>query len=297
MISHKAVRTVATVIETGSFEIAANQLGLTPSAISHRIKLLEEQLGTVLIHRATPCTATPAGEKVHAYLQTISLLERDLQKDLGINSIERTTVRIAVNADSLGTWFLSALAQNNDDFLFDVIIEDQEVTGDLIKNGTVVGALGLENHPIAGCDELHLGALIYRAYATPAFCKKWFSNGITKSALESAPSLRFSPNDKLQDKWVAKYIAENTLLPVHKLPSFSVFLDACLSGLGWGMLPIDAVTSLEANGKLVQLQKNTEMETQLVWRWIRSTKQALAPLNKAIRTCAQNSLVQRKDHT
>lgn len=290
MISNKAARAVATVIETGSFEIAATQLGLTPSAVSHRVKLLEDQLGTVLIRRATPCTATLAGKKVHAYLQTVSLLEQDLQRDLGLYGTQRTTVRIAVNADSIGTWFLSALAQNNDEYLFDVVIEDQEVTSELLKNGEVVGALGLESDHVGGCDEIALGALRYRAYASPAFYRQWFSDGIDISSLEAAPSLRFSAHDTLQDKWAAKHIGKNILLPMHKLPSFNVFTDGCLAGLGWGMLPTNVGEVLETEGKLVQLLENTELETHLTWRWIRSASNALAPLNKAIIDCARQAL-------
>ncbi len=290
MISTKAARAVAAVIQTGSFEIAATQLGLTPSAVSHRVKLLEDQLGTILIRRASPCTATPAGEKVHVYLQTIALLERELTRDLGIHSTDRVTVRIAVNADSLGTWFMSALAQNSDEFLFDVIIEDQEVTSELLKSGEVVGALGMKEHTIAGCDELYLGNMPYVPCASPAFIAKHFSQGVSKSSLLSAPSLRFSPHDHLQDKWVAQYIEKNIRLPIHKLPSFSVFIDGCLTGLGWGMLPKETVAPYLADNRLALLRENAELDTQLVWRWLRSASKALAPLNQAIRSSAKQTL-------
>ncbi|MFC7291528.1 ArgP/LysG family DNA-binding transcriptional regulator [Hirschia litorea] len=290
MISHKAARAVAAVIETGSFEIAAAQLGLTPSAVSHRVKLLEDQLGTVLIRRASPCTATHAGTKVHAYLQTIALLERDLTKELGLNTTNRVTVRIAVNADSLGTWFMTALAQNSDEFLFDIIIEDQEVSSELLKTGEVVGALGIANHTVAGCDEIALGSMDYVACTSPAFFNRYFADGLTKAALSSAPSLRFSPHDTFQDKWAAQHVGKGIILPMHKLPSFSVFLDGCLEGLGWGLLPKDGVAPYLADGRLVVLKENAEFSSHLVWRWVRSAGHALAPLNQAIRASAHNAL-------
>ena len=53
---------LAAVIRTGSFERAAQQLHVTPSAVSQRVKLLEERLGTILVVRSCPCgsTARPA---------------------------------------------------------------------------------------------------------------------------------------------------------------------------------------------------------------------------------------------
>ena len=58
----------ATVIDEGSFERAAAVLHVTRSAVSQRIKLLEERVGQVLVRRATArplrpgrrCTATRA---------------------------------------------------------------------------------------------------------------------------------------------------------------------------------------------------------------------------------------------
>ena len=47
------------VIDEGSFERAAAVLHITRSAVSQRIKLLEERVGQVLVRRATPCTALP----------------------------------------------------------------------------------------------------------------------------------------------------------------------------------------------------------------------------------------------
>ena len=53
--------TFQAVVETGSFEAAARQLHVTPSAVSQRIKALEGSVGQVLVRRAKPCTATAAG--------------------------------------------------------------------------------------------------------------------------------------------------------------------------------------------------------------------------------------------
>ncbi|SPZ33728.1 chromosome replication initiation inhibitor protein [Agrobacterium tumefaciens] len=61
MLDYPAMRAVALVAQTGSFEKAAQVLCVTPSAVSQRIKQLEERLGVVLIVRGNPCVATEKG--------------------------------------------------------------------------------------------------------------------------------------------------------------------------------------------------------------------------------------------
>jgi LysR family transcriptional regulator, chromosome initiation inhibitor len=51
----------AAVIESGSFDAAAERLHVTPSAVSQRIKTLEQRVGQVLVVREKPCKATEAG--------------------------------------------------------------------------------------------------------------------------------------------------------------------------------------------------------------------------------------------
>ncbi|UKJ76293.1 LysR substrate-binding domain-containing protein [Azospirillum brasilense] len=50
-ISIKALQAFEAAARLGSFATAAEDLGLTPSAISHQVKILEEQLGLRLFHR------------------------------------------------------------------------------------------------------------------------------------------------------------------------------------------------------------------------------------------------------
>lgn len=50
-ISIKAVQAFEAAARLGSFALAADELAVTPSAVSHQIRLLEEQLGILLFHR------------------------------------------------------------------------------------------------------------------------------------------------------------------------------------------------------------------------------------------------------
>lgn len=59
LLSPQVVAFIA-VIEETSFERAAKRLSVTPSAISQRIKQLEERVGQLLVVRQSPCKPTPA---------------------------------------------------------------------------------------------------------------------------------------------------------------------------------------------------------------------------------------------
>lgn len=61
-VSIKALQAFEAAARLGSFATAAEDLGLTPSAISHQVKILEEQLGLPLFHRVHRAVAlTDAG--------------------------------------------------------------------------------------------------------------------------------------------------------------------------------------------------------------------------------------------
>ncbi|MEH6836718.1 MULTISPECIES: LysR family transcriptional regulator [Falsihalocynthiibacter] len=65
MLVSKSLAAFAAVLRHGSFEAAVHEFSVTPSAISKRIKGLEELLGAVFVLRATPCTGTQVGARWH----------------------------------------------------------------------------------------------------------------------------------------------------------------------------------------------------------------------------------------
>src|SRR5690349_9349643 len=78
MFDYSALAAIGAVIREGSFERAASRLGITPSAISQRVRGLEERLGTILIVRGQPCEPTELGRKLCAHLDKVQLLEADV---------------------------------------------------------------------------------------------------------------------------------------------------------------------------------------------------------------------------
>jgi LysR family transcriptional regulator (chromosome initiation inhibitor) len=283
---------LAAIHRRGSFELAAADLHVTPSAISQRLKALEETTGTLLIRRGQPCTATPIGLRLIRHHDEIALLDRQLAEDLPRLTGGPLPLRLAVNADSLATWVIPALAAT-EGFLFDLVIDDQDVSQDWLKRGEVVAAITAHPGPLQGCDTLPLGALRYRATASPAFVAQWFPQGVTPQALAAAPTLTFSDKDRLQEQWAARLTGDTSraALPTHRMASSQAFVDACLCGLGWGMNPEALVAPHLASGALVELAPDTPLDVALHWQFTRLAAPALRPLTQAIRTQAARVLV------
>ena len=283
---------LAAIHRRGSFDLAAADLHVTPSAISQRLKALEEATGTLLIRRGQPCTATPTGLRLIRHHDEIALLTRQLAEDLPHLTTGPLTLRLAVNADSLATWVIPALAAT-EGFLFDLVIDDQDVSQDWLKRGEVVAAITAHPGPLQGCDTLPLGALRYRATASPAYKARWFPQGPTLQALARAPALTFSDKDRLQEQWAARQTGDSSrpALPTHRMASSQAFVDACLCGLGWGMNPEALVAPHLASGALVEIAPDTPLDVALHWQFTRLAAPALRPVTAALQQQAARMLV------
>ncbi len=289
MFDYGHLRALSAVLKTGSFEGAAHALGLTQSAISQRIRALEDRAGAVLIVRDKPCRATPAGQRLYRHAEEVALLERELARDLGGTAGAATALRIAVNADSLATWFLPPLAETQG-FLYELVIDDQDHSADLLRAGEVIAAITGHPGPVQGCTTVPLGALRYVAVASPAFAAQWFPDGVTAEALGSAPALIFSEKDRLQGDWAAELTGARLRLPGHRLPSSTAFVEAACLGLGWGMNPEALVAEALADGRLIALAPDHPLDTPLYWIATRAGQSALSDLTRAIRNAARAHL-------
>ncbi|MEM9974964.1 MAG: LysR family transcriptional regulator ArgP [Pseudomonadota bacterium] len=289
MLDYAHLRALSAVLKTGSFEGAANALGLTQSAISQRIRALEDRAGAVLIVRDKPCRPTAAGQRLYRHAEEVALLERDLARDLGGRASGATALRIAVNADSLATWFLPPLAETPG-FLYEIVIDDQDHSADLLRAGDVIAAITGHPGPVQGCTTTPLGALRYVATASPAFAAQWFPDGVTVEALRTAPALIFSEKDRLQGDWAAEVAGARLRLPGHRLPSSTAFVEAACLGLGWGMNPEALVAEALADGRLIALAPDRPLYTPLYWIATRAGQAALSDLTRAIRRAARAHL-------
>ncbi|MGR4843179.1 LysR family transcriptional regulator ArgP [Rhizobium sp. LARHSG275] len=297
MLDYPALRAVATIVQTGSFERAATVLNVTPSAISQRVKQLEERLGVVLIVRGTPCTATEKGEWLCRHMENVSMLEAELFGQLPAlvdpdEPRQRVTLQIATNADSLGTWFVEAMANftRSSSYLLNVAVDDQDHTAEWLRRGRVIAAVTSLEKPVRGCRRFALGVLRYHATATPDFVARHFPHGVTSEAIRSAPALTFNQKDRLQSSWIRRMFGHDLDHPTHWLPSPQSFVEASLSGMGWGMNPTQLTREHLLSGRLVELVPDTPLDVPLYWQINRFAADRLAELTREVIKVAKRNL-------
>ena len=287
---HHQLRALAAVLHAGAFAQAAVLLGVTPSAVSQRIRALEEAVGSVLIVRGTPCIGTPLGRRLAAHADEALRRDLALAAEIGIGGDHaRATVRIAVNADSLATWMLGPLAAVPD-LNYDLMIDDQEFSDGLLRRGEVAAAVTAHGKAVQGCDVWALGALRYVAVASPGFRDSWFGNGVTARTLQHAPCLTYNARDGLQDHWMRRLTGQQLAPPRHWIPSSEGFLDAARLGLGWGMNPVALAAPHLRTGALVELPGGV-LDIALYWQALRLMRPLLAPLTRSVRRAAGAALI------
>ena len=287
MLDYAALTALAEIIRRGSFEAAAAALGVTPSAISQRIKGLEERLGQVLIHRGPPATGTTAGLRLMQHLDQVRLLEHSLAPGLRPDS-GLAVLRLAINADSLATWFPETMTSLP--VGYDIVIDDQDHARDWLRQGQVSAAISSDPDPVPGCDAMRLGAMRYQALAAPAFIARHFPDGITETALRHAPAITFNAKDRLQTRWAEQAAGTRLHLPGHFIPSSEAFARAVELGLGWGMIPDTMSESGRQRDALRPLIADRPLDVPLYWHVQRAMAPALAPLTAAIRKRAAAEL-------
>ena len=168
-IQRDQLETLAAVVDAGTFDAAARVLGVTPSAVSQRIKAFEQELGRVLVVREKPIRATESGEPLLRLARQLALLEHDAGAQLGLEVGASFAVPIAVNADSMATWLLPALVRvaTERSITVDLHRDDEEHTAALLASGSVMAAVTSQASPVPGCTVNPLGSMMYRPVATP----------------------------------------------------------------------------------------------------------------------------------
>jgi LysR family transcriptional regulator (chromosome initiation inhibitor) len=280
MLDYKLLEALVAVIDQGGFERGARYLGLTQSAVSQRIKLLEARLGQPVLVRSPRLAPTPLGRKLLNHAQQVLLLEGDLLGEVPALGSGEQRLRLAINADSLATWWPEAIGRfcERHPVLFDLVVEDQEVALKRMRDGDVAGCICDSPTPVQGARSHPLGSMRYRALASPAFVARHFGDGVTPEALRRAPAIVFGPDDRLQHRYLAMHGVEPPF-PHHLCPSSEGFVGLALAGLGYGMVPerqaqrelsegrlqeIDAGPHL-AEGRLVDLSPGQVIDVPLYW--------------------------------
>lgn len=279
------VRTLLAVVDAGTFDAAAAALHVTPSAVSQRVKALEHRVGRVLVMRTKPVRLTESGEVVVRFARQLSQLEGDARAELGLGD-GPAPLPIAVNADSLATWFLPALSRVPDVY-FELHREDEHHTTRLLREGLVMAAVTSSADAVQGCTVRKLGEMRYLPMATPAFAERW----LTGASLADAPVVVFDRRDVLQDRFARRLTRRRgASARRHYVPASEAYVAAVVAGLGWGMVPSTQAEPLLSAGTLVDLAPGRWVSVPLYWQQWKLDSPALTAVADAVAAAAADHL-------
>ena len=275
------------IAEHGSFEAAARELHITPSAVSQRIRALEAMAGQVLVSRGAPCRPTPHGERLVRLGRQTRLLYDEASAALG--AVATVELPVAVNADSLTTWFRDVLATAAgwDGTAIRLQVEDQAYSQRLLRSGDVLAAVTSDPEAVQGCSAEPLGALHYVPAAAAAFAGRWRRGPAPDWA--AMPTVVFGAKDDLQRDMLRRRGVPQLTPVVHQVPTSADFLEAVRIGLGWGMLPELQARAGLASGELVRLSGDV-LDVPLFWQRWRLDSPRLTTLTDAVREAAGRHL-------
>lgn len=271
------LETLLVILEEGSFEVAAAVLGITPSAVSQRIKALEQKTGRILLHRSTPVTATEAGEILLQSARRMALLQAETDARLQAR-LARVPLTVAVNSDSLATWFKQVVRDvaKRGEVALRIRIEDEARSLAMLHRGDVLGAITREHAPVSGCESTYLGSLRYFAVAAPNLAEGFES-------WETMPLVGYGPNDQILDDAMRERFIDSHVIRarVSQIPSSEGYLDAVRYGLGWGLVSELQARPLIDAGELKVLD-DKPMDIDLYWQRWRLESEMLEHLTETV---------------
>lgn len=294
MIDYKLLDALLAVTEEAGFERGARSLGLSQSAMSQRIKLLEARAGGPVLSRSSPPQPTELGRRLLNHARQVRLLEHDLKAQVpGLDEQglpER--LRVAINADSLATWWAGTVGDfcRERGLLLDLQVEDQDMGVRRMREGDVVACVCSAERPLAGARSLRLGSMRYLAVASPAFLQRHFAETVQPAQLARLPAVVFGPDDRLQHRYLADLGVQGRFTH-HLCPSSEGFVQLLRAGMGWGMVPALQVDDALRRGALRTLPVGMPLDVPLYWHHWRNGGELLA----ALTACLAREAPQRLD--
>jgi LysR family transcriptional regulator, chromosome initiation inhibitor len=327
------LETLVAAVDEGTFDAAAAALRITPSAVSQRVKAMEQLTGRVLLQRSTPVRPTADGEVVLRHARQAQLLDDETSRSLGVTSgdgghddgdpgtaaagLVVPSVTLAVNSDSLGSWFLDALdlararvAETGGDVVFDLHREDQERTASLLRAGSVMAAVTAEREPVQGCSSEFLGVMRYLPVAATSFIERYPDVGVARDpgaaparsdgsdvnrvldALDRVPLVDYDRADDLQQGFLRALVGRAPRGPRHFIPTSHEYDEAVRRGYGWGLVPEEQCRADLDAGRMVVLLPGRHADVGLWWQRWNLASTLLDTVTDAVRTVAASRLRQ-----
>lgn len=256
--------------KTGAFVRAAEQLGVSPSVISHHVARLEEQLGETLVHRTTrKLTLSENGKRLFDAAQAgLSQIEIALEEARSDTEELAGALRIALPAfvpdPSIETRIME-FAKRYQNVALTLDYSDEVV--DLVGGGYDL-SIRLGNLASSSLIRRRIGDVVHRLVATPEFLLKHGAPARPEE-LSKLPAVAMGPaNDYLELTNGTQTELVNLETSRIKVQNILGALTATQAGLGFGNLPESLVLEGLAEGRLVQLLPDwslPRLTVQAVW--------------------------------
>ena len=294
-LDYRALAVLDAVASHGSFEKAATALGISQSAVSQRIKALEDAAGRLLIVRGQPAVPTGLGQRLVSHHRSVKLMEAALDIDLG-NKVSMPEISLAVDAASLATWLPLALQPllSPPRCQLNIVQATRETALHLVREGSVFASVAAAQPPgeppLHGPDVTPLGKLRYVCVATPGFAGHWFGDGFSVDAARLAPAV---VNDRdLMAGFLREALGMDGPYPQHTMPLSPASAECLHGSLAYGLMPLSQASRPLADGRLVDLAPGRHADVALNWHaWNLDTPFTRA-LSEQIVATARRALVQ-----
>lgn len=280
-------RTLAAIIDHGSFDAAANHLSVTASAVSQRVRALEVAVGRPVLRRTRPLALTSSGQAVVRFARQLDMLSADLSEELEPAATgARPRLILVINSDSLHTWALAGLAAVAGTVQLEILREDQDYSLDLLRSGAAAAAITTTAKPAPGCSSRRLGVMRYLPVCSLDFDSRWFNAGVTAETLGAAPVLIYDRKDDLQDRYLRKFSRTPLHPPRHYVPAAAEFGEAIRLGMGWGLMPEIEIGADLQRQRLTVLASSSHVDVPLHWQQWRHGSAALDQVAAAVQDAA-----------
>lgn len=273
MFDYKLLSALNAIVENQSFELAATKLFISQSAISQRIKTLEEAIGQPVLVRSQPITPTRTGAKLLSHYKKVQQLESELLPNLLPDKpMKPLKISLAVNADSLATWFVQAITPVVKDALIELnlLIEHEKRTLDKLRSGEAIGAVSVIEKPLKGYRSFKLGNMEYSLVSSSRFKAKYFQQGVSKQSLKMAPAISYDHKDDMHNAYIAKHFKLSAdEYYCHTVKSSEAFVSLAKAGMAYCLLPKLQILDELKSGELIDLCPDKQLVSTLYWHsWI-----------------------------
>ncbi len=269
MLDYKLIEAAAQVVALGSFERAARALHITQSAVSQRIRALEQQLGQPLIVRGPPPQPTECGRALIRHYEQVRALQGEFEQELDMprRTPHWQKMAVALNNDSLYYWFIDALLPllKSKRLLLDLLVADEQHTAALLRSGKVAAAISCRAEAPNGCSSELLGGMEYLCVASRRF-RSYFEAGVTPAVLQQAPHINFDANDTLHGEYLARHFnLDGAAAPCFNAPSARAFLALTLAGAAYALIPAIEARPYIRSGRLIEVAPGKTVSRSLYW--------------------------------